>query len=72
MSKCLDCGITLSNSFEKKDKRCGNCQADFIRKQAKKAFQSAIDYINTLDDDDFEQDEKLSNLYEELGSYYTR
>lgn len=70
--KCKDCGITLSGEFELEDERCANCQADFVRKNAKKTFQQVINALNYLDEDDYAQDTKLQELYEELSSYFTR
>lgn len=69
---CQDCGVTLNNDFELKDKRCANCQADYIRRKAKATFKATIDMLNYLDEDDFIQDNELANLYDELEHYFTR
>jgi hypothetical protein len=70
--KCKDCGVTISSKFELEDKRCANCEADFVRKNARKSFQEVINALNYLDEDDYTQDNKLQSLYEELASYFTR
>ena len=72
ISKCKGCGITLDGKEEREDNRCANCQADYIRTKAKSTFQATIDMLNYLEEDDFEQDTKLQDLYEDLASYFTR
>lgn len=42
------------------------------RKVAKKAFKSAINALNILEDTDYEQDKTLQAYYEELSAYFTR
>lgn len=67
---CLDCGISLNSKEELEDNRCANCQADYIRTKAKDLFMATIDMLNYLDEDDFTQDIKLTEVYEELARYF--
>lgn len=39
-------------------------------KKAKEYLQGAIDALNSLDEDDFENDEELQELYDELAGYF--
>ena len=39
-------------------------------KQAKQYLRGAIKAINSMDEDDYEKDKKLQELYDELAGYF--